>query len=210
MKKIVMLIFLLMLVSVVFAGDYVIKYKTSEDSASLENLKSGVKGEFTVTFNGSNMKSSTDIGFSRSATSIGSGGLEKTSFADSKLEMTRDKSKTTVTYTASFYIYWYLFLNKAATLTLKVEPDSSVSSLTITGSKYTYSTGIATPTTKDISWTEGKDSSGNTYKTGEVASFGNYVAVYHGNSQIGVNAELSSYPKDNKIATLTLELTDNS
>jgi hypothetical protein len=204
MKRIKVLILLLVLTTAVFASTTanpnasLIKYKSSDDNPQKT-------GKFIVEFEGSTQGVLySDIGFSKAVTNIGSAGLEKTNFENNTLAMTystRNTSANTYTYTTSFYIYWYVSLNKAMTLSLSIDPSDGAA-VTIEGKSYTYATdGTAGVTKKDLSWSNNK---------AMIASFGNIISVYHDNSEMKVTAVLSKYPKGNRIATLTLELRSNT
>ena len=200
-KRIISLILFLITFSFAFATTTstspLIKYK-SGDSSSTKT------GSFTVTFEGSTEGVLySDIGFSLAETTVQKSGLEKTKIANNALTMTyssRDITSETKTYTykAQFYIYWYVSLNKAMTLTLKMTPADGAE-VTITGKKYEYkSTGASGAETSTLTWSN---------NSAVIASFGSIISVYHGNSLMDVTAKLSKYPVGNVIATLTLELT---
>lgn len=208
MKKIKALILLLVLATAVFASTTatpaytpLIKFKPSPTSSEDTPTVQTSSGNFIVEFEGSVQGVLySDIGFSKAVTSIGTAGLEKTVFENNTLTMTystRDTSAKTYTYTTSFYIYWYLSLNKAMTLSLSIYPVDGAD-VTIGGKSYTYAVdGTAGVTKKDLSWSNNK---------AMIASFGNIISVYHDNSEMKVTAVLSKYPVGNRIATLTLEL----
>ena len=181
-RTITFIIFILILATAVYASDPVITYKSGDDDASKTKLKQGVTGNFTVTFNGCYYS---DIGFSKTATIIGSSGLEKSSFTNSKLVMTRDTSYSGngVKYDASFYVYWYISTNQAMTLSLGVENSA-------TGATITINNGTEDSIT--------------------VQKFGSYYAVYHGNENVSVSAVLTQYPDNNTVATLKLNLKSTS
>lgn len=168
---------------------------------------------FTVTFEGSEKGVLySDIGFSQVPTQITASGLNKTAFNNDSVTMEKGTSNAsgTVTpkdyignsysYTTSVYVYWYCSFNKAKTLKLKVEPSEG-STVTCVYTEYTYNaTGGTTPNKKTDFVSAG---SGVT-----LATFADVIAVYHDNSQVIFNAEVTQYPTNGVIATVKLTLED--
>ena len=184
MKRIALFLICLLLTFCVFA-DPLIKYDKSITES--DTVKRQTSGSFTVTFKGA---SYTDIGFSSSPTTIGSAGLEKSSISNNRIVMTREASKDDKYHCyAEFYIYWYVSLTGKMNLTLTVDSNDNELSL--------YRNDSETALTL-------------TNNSCVLKNFGEYIAVYHDNSKMKVEAVLTSYPKDKTVATLTLKMEANS
>ncbi len=169
---------------------------------------------FTVTFEGSEEGVLySDIGFSKVPTQITSSGLNKTAFNNDSVTMEKGTSNasgtvtskdysftdTSYSYTTSVFVYWYCSFNKAKTLTLTVKPADG-STVMCVYTEYNYTTGAKTPKTNFVSAGSGVT----------LATFADVIAVYHDNSQVIFNAEVTKYPTNGVIATVTLTLEDIS
>ncbi len=169
---------------------------------------------FSVTFEGSEEGVLySDIGFSKVPTQITSSGLNKTAYDNDSVTMAKGTTAQngTVTpytdyssnvdaynYTSSVYVYWYCSFNKTKKLKLTVKPsDGSIVKCKYT--EYDYINNTSKTTSNFASADSGVT----------LVTFADVIAVYHGNSEVIFNADVSKYPKNGVIATVILTLEES-
>jgi len=169
---------------------------------------------FKVTFEGSEEGVLySDIGFSKVPTQITSSGLNKTAYDNDSVTMAKgttaqDGTVTTYTdysagataysYTSSVYVYWYCSFNKTKNLKLTVKPSDG-STVKCKYTSYDYIKNSSTTTSDFVSADSGVT----------LVTFAQAIRVYHGNSEVIFNADVSKYPKNGVIATVTLTLEES-
>ncbi len=169
---------------------------------------------FKVTFEGSEEGVLySDIGFSKVPTQITSSGLNKTAYDNDSVTMAKgttaqngtvtpytdySSTATAYNYTSSVYVYWYCSFNMTKKLKLTVKPsDGSIVKCKYT--EYDYINNTSKTTSNFVSADSGVT----------LVTFASAIRVYHGNSEVIFNAEVSKYPKNGVIATVILTLEES-